>query len=142
MKLECEPSAMNYRRPHERRSYWKEEAEAHQASHRPVLRDFRGSVQFCWAVDARLVPARAPASSAKDRREAAAWALECRQETVNANVRTTAFASKCRDCGEYLTPIEELFYESRCENCEARWFERIEAWRHGAEDDELDERYG
>lgn len=48
-------------------------------------------------------------------------------------------ASKCRDCGNYLTPTEEHYYGHRCEDCECAWFERIEAWRHGADDDELDE---
>lgn len=50
-------------------------------------------------------------------------------------------AAECRDCGRYLTPTEHHYYGYRCGGCEGKWFERIEAWRHGADDDELDEQF-
>lgn len=50
-------------------------------------------------------------------------------------------APECRDCGRYLTPTEEHYYGYRCEGCEGKWFARIEAWRHGADDQELDDSF-
>lgn len=55
--------------------------------------------------------------------------------------RASIMAGECCDCGAYLTPTEDHFYGYRCEGCERKWFARIEAWRHGADDDELDEQF-
>lgn len=51
----------------------------------------------------------------------------------------TDVAQLCRDCFEPMTAIEQHYYECRCEQ---EWFERVEEWRHGGEDKELDELYG
>ncbi len=48
----------------------------------------------------------------------------------------------CRECGCRLTAVEVEHYEDRCEDCEGAWLEQIEAWRHGAEDEELDRLFG
>lgn len=48
---------------------------------------------------------------------------------------------KCSDCNKTLTLEEHHYYEYRCESCEKLWHERIEAWRLGAEDKELDALY-
>ena len=53
-----------------------------------------------------------------------------------------SWATTCRDCGNYLTATEEHYYENRCNECEGRWLDRIESWRHGGEDDDLDALYG
>ena len=50
-------------------------------------------------------------------------------------------APKCIDCDRYLNATEEHFYEYRCEDCEALELGRIQAWKAGGEDDELDERF-
>lgn len=47
----------------------------------------------------------------------------------------------CRECAKPLTAEEAKYYETRCENCEREWGERIEAWRKGGEDGELDLLY-
>lgn len=44
----------------------------------------------------------------------------------------------CRRCGKPLTSEEAKYYADRCEGCEVDWFERIEAWRLGGADAELD----
>lgn len=44
----------------------------------------------------------------------------------------------CSDCGKILTDEEAEFYETRCDDCERAWSERIDAWRFGGEDEELD----
>jgi hypothetical protein len=49
--------------------------------------------------------------------------------------------AECRDCFAPLTPKEKHYYEYRCEECEGKWFARIEAWRHGGKDDELEEMF-
>lgn len=51
-------------------------------------------------------------------------------------------SAECKDCGRCLTATEEHFYEYRCEDCEAQEHARIQAWRAGAEDLALDERFG
>jgi len=61
---------------------------------------------------------------------------------MSTNRTPTAMAARCKDCDRYLTPTEEHFYEYRCEDCEALEHARIQAWRAGAEDLELDERFG
>ncbi len=48
----------------------------------------------------------------------------------------------CVSCGEMLTDEEQHYYGTRCERCEAEGCEHLEAWRHGAEDEELDRLYG
>lgn len=53
----------------------------------------------------------------------------------------SAMATECSECGKYLTPTEEHYYGHRCESCERKWFERVEAWRLGGDDDELDEAF-
>lgn len=41
-------------------------------------------------------------------------------------------------CGAILTEEEAHYYGHACETCERRWSDRMEAWRHGGEDAELD----
>jgi len=48
----------------------------------------------------------------------------------------------CKDCGRLLTAMEEHYFTIKCEGCEIAEIQRIEAWRNGAEDPELDELYG
>ena len=48
---------------------------------------------------------------------------------------------RCQDCGNRLTRTEHHYYEYRCEKCERAFHERLEAWRHGAEDEELDKLF-
>lgn len=49
----------------------------------------------------------------------------------------------CAECAKPMTDTERHYYESRCGECEALWFERVEGWRLGdSEDTELDEIYG
>lgn len=48
----------------------------------------------------------------------------------------------CRECASPLTNDEKNYYGNRCERCEKDWHSRIEAWRRGGEDKELDELYG
>lgn len=47
----------------------------------------------------------------------------------------------CASCGAVLTDEEREFYGRYCEGCEREWCDRIEAWRHGAKDAELDLLY-
>ncbi len=47
----------------------------------------------------------------------------------------------CTDCGQVLTEIERHYYERRCEGCEQANLDRYQAWRHGADDPELDALY-
>ena len=47
----------------------------------------------------------------------------------------------CADCGQPMTAAEAHFYEVRCEGCESEDLARYQAWRHGAEDPELDTLY-
>lgn len=49
--------------------------------------------------------------------------------------------SACRDCGEEMTQEEAEMYEYRCETCERAFFIRVEAWRHGGDDPELDRMF-
>ena len=44
----------------------------------------------------------------------------------------------CNDCGKILADEELKYYEYRCNDCEQAWSDRINAWRFGAEDEELD----
>lgn len=37
----------------------------------------------------------------------------------------------CSCCRRPLSDEEIFYYESRCENCESDWHDRIESWRHG-----------
>jgi len=41
-------------------------------------------------------------------------------------------------CGKPLTPEERHWYGTTCEACERKWGARIEAWRKGGADTELD----
>lgn len=52
------------------------------------------------------------------------------------------FTFICRECGIVLTEDEKHYYEDRCEECEREDFERIEAWRRGGHDPELDALFG
>jgi hypothetical protein len=47
----------------------------------------------------------------------------------------------CHDCTRPLTSEEAYYYGTRCEKCERTHFERIELWRHGGTDPELDAFY-
>jgi hypothetical protein len=40
-----------------------------------------------------------------------------------------------------LTRTERKYYGARCEACERSELERYQAWRHGADDPELDALY-
>lgn len=44
----------------------------------------------------------------------------------------------CSDCLCLLTDEEEEFYEYRCEVCEGLWHERVQDWKSGKPDRELD----
>ena len=46
--------------------------------------------------------------------------------------------SRCNDCRRMLTPEEERHYVYRCHGCEWRWHQRMQAWRLGHDDRELD----
>lgn len=41
-------------------------------------------------------------------------------------------------CGKILTNHERKYYGTSCENCEELWSKRIDDWKAGAEDAELD----
>jgi rRNA maturation endonuclease Nob1 len=60
----------------------------------------------------------------------------------NTAKRDRSWAKECSGCGRYLTAIEEHYYEHRCEDCEAQEHARLQAWKEGAEDLYLDEKYG
>lgn len=47
----------------------------------------------------------------------------------------------CRECGKPLSTEELKYYHDQCEGCVVDEHERIEAWRKGADDPELDEMY-
>ena len=47
----------------------------------------------------------------------------------------------CIECGAVLTDEERHYYGNRCEKCERAEFERVESWRHGGQDEELDRIY-
>ena len=44
----------------------------------------------------------------------------------------------CTHCGTVLTDEERRYYEHACEQCERDELDRWQAWRHGANDPELD----
>lgn len=44
-------------------------------------------------------------------------------------------------CGEVLSGEERHYYGTTCEKCEREWGFRIEAWRMGAVDTELDQMF-
>ncbi len=46
----------------------------------------------------------------------------------------------CCECAQPLTPEEAHYFENRCTQCEVEAHERIQAWRAGAEDPELEAR--
>lgn len=48
----------------------------------------------------------------------------------------------CSDCGATLTDEEAAYYEDSCDSCQAAWSERLDRWRNGGEDLELDEVFG
>lgn len=39
----------------------------------------------------------------------------------------------CRECQQVLTPTEIVYFENRCERCEAEWSSDISAWRRNEE---------
>lgn len=43
--------------------------------------------------------------------------------------------------GQPMTKADAKYYHDRCEQCERDWFERIETWRRGGHDLELDALY-
>lgn len=47
----------------------------------------------------------------------------------------------CCDCTTRLTDAEVHWYGYRCERCEREWSERMDAYRLGSEDPELDRLY-
>lgn len=44
----------------------------------------------------------------------------------------------CVACFKPITRAERHFYECRCEQCEIKLWYRVNAWRHGKPDAELD----
>lgn len=44
----------------------------------------------------------------------------------------------CYECAAVLTAEERHYYAGRCEGCERAWHDRIEAWRKGGPDAEMD----
>jgi hypothetical protein len=48
---------------------------------------------------------------------------------------------RCACCGAKLTTQERRYYGDTCDDCEREWCERMEAWRHGAQDPELDRAF-
>lgn len=46
------------------------------------------------------------------------------------------------DCGALLTKEEQYHYAGSCESCAAAWSERVDRWRKGSPDRELDEAFG
>lgn len=49
--------------------------------------------------------------------------------------------SLCAECGKALTETESFYYEYRCEGCESAWHDRVERYRKGGEDKELDKMF-
>lgn len=49
--------------------------------------------------------------------------------------------SICVCCFRNLIKEEQEYYETRCEICERQWQSRIEAWRFGKQDTELDDYF-
>ena len=45
---------------------------------------------------------------------------------------------KCIDCSDVLTELEREYYEFRCELCESAMYHRIQDWRGGKSDLQLD----
>jgi hypothetical protein len=50
--------------------------------------------------------------------------------------------AKFCSCGALLTKNERDFYGDMCEDCVVAECDRLDAWRNGAEDEELDDLYG
>ena len=48
----------------------------------------------------------------------------------------------CIVCLAKLTDKEREYYEYRCERCERTHFQRIQRWKAGGEDAELDKLFG
>lgn len=44
-------------------------------------------------------------------------------------------------CGKVLTPDERHWYGYCCEECEGEWSRRIEAWRRGGADTDMDKMF-
>ncbi len=44
-------------------------------------------------------------------------------------------------CGNILTDEERHYYETSCEICTRRWDDRIDAWRRGGADVDLDKMF-
>ncbi len=42
-------------------------------------------------------------------------------------------------CGKVLTPTERHYYGTCCETCTRRWDRRVQEWRDGADDKEMDD---
>ena len=47
----------------------------------------------------------------------------------------------CRGCGNVLTEYDRLYYSHTCEACERELMDRIDVWRYGGEDPELDKTF-
>ena len=47
----------------------------------------------------------------------------------------------CENCGDELTAAEVAFYGEFCNACESDWSVRVDLWRAGADDPELDEHF-
>lgn len=53
----------------------------------------------------------------------------------------TLVSCPCAGCGRQLSYEEVYYYGDKCEGCIRAWHDRIEAWRHGGADPELDQMY-
>lgn len=47
-------------------------------------------------------------------------------------------SANCIECGIRLTDDEKRYYGNSCGDCERAWQNRIQAWRDGGDDPELD----
>jgi hypothetical protein len=47
----------------------------------------------------------------------------------------------CVMCGKLLTRMERYYLEYRCEVCEGKWHERLQRWKAGGDDAELDQHF-
>lgn len=50
--------------------------------------------------------------------------------------------ANCVACLKPMTDEERHYYEYRCTGCEFQWLIRLELWRRGEPDAELDELFG
>lgn len=64
------------------------------------------------------------------------------QDAAHAEKEVSHETPVCVACLKPLTDEERMYFDYRCTECEGKWFERIQAWRRGKPDPELDREYG